>query len=271
MIKKITSKPLWVNILVGLLLIFAIGSIFILSLDMITRHGDSKTVPAVTGKHVDQVSELLDKDEFIMVIQDSVYDATLKPGIVIKQVPEPDAVVKRNRNVYVTINRLVPPDVEMPNLRGSSYRNAEMVLVNMNLKVGDTSYRLDFAKNSILDQSIAPGTKIKVGTKVDLVLGSGVGNDLMAVPKFVGLTYAEAKILAEAEGISLLPIAGGGVRDTLAAFVVQQDPMPRTEDGLPIRIRQGQMITVFLGTDPPVKDTLTRNVPKPKKDAENDY
>lgn len=270
MIKKITSKPLWVNILVGLFLITALGAIFILSLDMITRHGDSKTVPAVTGKHVDAVSDLLAKEDFIMVIQDSVYDSKLKPGVVIKQFPEPDAVVKKNRNVYVTINRLVLPEVEMPNLVGYSYRNAEMVLVNMDLRVGDTSYRFDYAKNSILDQSISPGSKIRVGTKVNLVLGSGPG-DLMAVPKFVGLTYAEAKVLSEAQGISLLPLPSAGVRDTLGAFVVQQDPMPRTEEGLPVKIRQGQMITIWLSVEPPVIDSVNRTPVKPKKDEENDY
>lgn len=246
------------NILVGLLLIFALVSIFFLSLDMITRHGESKTVPAITGKHMDQVTELLDKNEFEMVIQDSIYDPTLQPGIVVKQFPEPDAVVKKNRSIYVTVNRLVPPDVEMPSLLGYTLRNAVMTLENNGLILGDTSYRLDFAKNSVLEQSVAPGTKIKVGTKISLVLGSGVGQELMAVPKLVGLTYAEAKVLAEAQGISVLPIAVG-VTDTLNAFVIEQDPMPKTDDGLPIRIRQGQLLTVRLSTEPPRKDSTKLN------------
>jgi eukaryotic-like serine/threonine-protein kinase len=258
MIKQLARKPLWVNILVGLLVIFSLVSIFFLSLDMITRHGESKTVPAITGKPMDEVMDLLDKNEFEMVIQDSIYDPALQPGIVVKQFPEPDAVVKKNRNIYVTINRLVPPDVDMPNLVGYTLRNAMMTLENNGLVLGDTSYRLDFAKNSVLEQSISAGTKIKVGTKVNLVLGSGIGNELMSVPKLVGLTYGEAKILAEAQGITVLPIVVG-ISDTLNAYVVEQDPMPKTEDGLPIRIRQGQLLTVRLSTEPPKQDSTNLN------------
>jgi len=258
MIKQLTRKPLWVNILFGLLVIFAFFSIFFLSLDLITRHGESKTVPAVTGKHIDAATELLDDNDFSIVIQDSIYDAALEPGVVVKQVPEPDAVVKKNRNVYVTINRLVPPDAIMPNIVGYTLRNAIMTLENNGLVLGDTTYRIDFARNSVLEQSIPAGAAVKVGTKVNLVLGSGVGSELMAVPKLIGRTYEEARIYAEAQGISLLPIAVG-ISDTMRAFVIAQDPMPKTEDGLPIRIRQGQMITVRLSTEPPRLDSTNRN------------
>lgn len=258
MIKQIARKPLWVNILVGLLLIFALVSIFFLSLDMITRHGESKVVPAITGKHIDEATEMLDGNEFAIVIQDSIYDPALGSGIVVKQIPEPDAVVKKNRNVYVTINRLVPPDVVMPNIVGYTFRNALMTLENNGLVLGDTTYRVDFARNSVLEQSVSAGTTIKFGTKINLVLGSGVGSELMTVPKLLGRTYEEAKVLAEAQGISLLPIAVG-ISDTLNAFVISQDPMPKTEDGLVIRIRQGQLITVRLSTEPPKQDTTNRN------------
>jgi beta-lactam-binding protein with PASTA domain len=265
MIKQLARKPLWVNILVGLLIIFALVSIFFLSLDMITRHGDSKTVPAVAGKHINSVVDLLDKEDFEMIIQDSIYDPTLEPGIVIKQFPEPDAVVKKNRNIYVTINRLVPPDIDMPNVVGYTFRNALMVLENNGLVLGDTSYRVDFAKNSVLEQSVKAGTQIKVGTKIDLVLGSGIGNELIAVPKLIGLTYNEAKILAETQGITILPIVIG-ISDTLNAYVIEQDPTPKTDDGLPIRIRPGQLLTVRLSKEPPKRDSIKINTPQPEDD-----
>jgi hypothetical protein len=37
------------------------------------------------------------------------------------QFPEADEVVKTNRTVYLTINRSVPPSVEMPLLEGLQY------------------------------------------------------------------------------------------------------------------------------------------------------
>lgn len=53
---------------------------------------------------------------------------TVKPLTVIKQIPDADEVVKSHRTVFLIISRAVPPLVEMPNLLGYSFRNAEMVL-----------------------------------------------------------------------------------------------------------------------------------------------
>jgi beta-lactam-binding protein with PASTA domain len=204
------------------------------------------------------------------VIQDSVYYDSLPPGMVIKQIPEADEVVKVNRTVYVTVNRFIPPDIDMPNLVGSSYRNAEMILRNSGLRLGDTTYKTDFAKNSVLEQlvngqPIRAGAKIKMGTVVDLVLSSGVGDAVVPVPKLVGLTYAEARAQLEGAGFIVVPYPNANVRDTSAAYIWRQNPSPKTEDGLPIRIRTGQLIEVFLQVEP-VADSLTTGTPRPPEE-----
>jgi eukaryotic-like serine/threonine-protein kinase len=263
----ITRKPLWMNILVGIGLIVLVWFLFALSLNWITHHGEAKTVPAVTGKTVEDVQDLLDEQNFELVIQDSIYNDTLKPGIVVRQVPEADAVVKVNRTVYVTVNRVIPPDVEMPNLIGYSFRNAEMILANMGLKLGDTTFKPDFAKNSVLEQSyngksIPAGTKVRMGSSISLVIGSGVGNTNMAVPKLIGLTYSEARILLDAQGLILGSIIPDpDVRDTAAAFVYRQSPEPKTAQGLQFRIRPGQMMDLWLSVQKPVIDSA--NVEQP--------
>jgi beta-lactam-binding protein with PASTA domain len=268
MFKYITKKPLWINILFGIGLIFIFLFLFFLSLNWITKHGESKTVPAVTGKNLDDVTELLEEGGFEVVIQDSVYYDSLPPGMVIKQVPEADEVVKVNRTVYVTVNRFIPPDIDMPNLVGSSYRNAEMILRNSGLRLGDTTYRTDFAKNSVLEQMvngqpIRAGTKVRMGTVVDLVLSSGVGDMVVAVPPLVGLTYAEAQVRMEGSGFMIVGYPNANVRDTAGAFIWKQNPTPKTEDGRPIRIRTGQLIEVFLQVEP-VSDSLNNNEEPPE-------
>src|SRR6266404_1871467 len=162
MLKFITHRPLWVNLVTAIVLTVALFAVFILSLNFLTHHGRSRTVPLVVGKTFAEAEKILDKEGFDIVIQDSVYIDTLPPLTIIKQVPESDAVVKVNRTVYLTLNRAVPPMVGMPNLIGFSFRNAEMNLSNLGLRVGDTVYKSDFAKNSVLDQlyngeHIAPG------------------------------------------------------------------------------------------------------------------
>jgi beta-lactam-binding protein with PASTA domain len=235
-------------------------------------------VPAVIGKNVRDVESALEEKGFDLVIQDSVYYDSLPPGTVIRQVPDADNVVKINRTVYVTINRFVPPDIDMPNLVGSSYRNAEMVLRNLGLRLGDTTYRFDFAKNSVLEQiyngsPIKPGTKVKAGSVISFVLGSGLGNEDQAVPDLRGLTYEEARAMLDASGITLgVALPDPNVRDTANAFVYRQTPMPKTEDGAKIRIRAGQMIDIWLSIERPNVDSLrkleVKRINEQKQDVE---
>lgn len=267
MFKFITNKPLWVNILVGIGLVIVIFLFFMLSLNWLTHHGEAKTVPSVTGKKLSDVQKVLEDQGFELVIQDSVYFDTVGPGVVIKQVPEADAVVKVNRTVYITVNRFVPPDVAMPNLIGYTFRNAEMVLKNMGLKLGDTTYRPDFAKNSVLEQTfngraISPGAKIRMGSAISLVIGSGIGNADMTVPKLIGLTYNEAKMMLDVNGLivgSVIP--DPLVKDTANAFVYRQSPQSKTEDGFRVRIRPGQMVDVWLSVEKPAVDSTVVSPP----------
>ena len=235
--------------------------LFVFSLNWLTHHGEAKTVPSVTGKPLSAVRDMLENQGFELVVQDSVYYDTIAPAKVIKQVPEADAVVKVNRTIYVTVNRVVPPDIEMPNLIGYTFRNAEMILKNMGLKLGDTSSRPDFAKNSILEQQydgkpIRPGAKIKMGSAISLVIGSGIGTDYMTVPKLIGLTYDEASVLLEAQGLimgSVIP--DPEVKENGSAFVYRQSPVHKSEEGYRVRIRPGQMIDVWLSVEKPIVDS----------------
>jgi beta-lactam-binding protein with PASTA domain len=176
-------------------------------------------------------------------------------------VPDADAVVKVNRTVYLTINRSVPPLVEMPNLVGYSFRNAEMVLKNMGLRIGDTVYKPDFAKNAVLEQQydhskIAPGTKIRQGSSLTLVLGTGVGNTEFVVPNLVGLPFGQAKALLESNGLSVgAVVSDAGVTDTANAYIYRQNPARFGDDNRLQHIRPGQMIDVWLSLQKPVSDS----------------
>jgi len=150
--KFVTHRPLWISLVSAVVLLVVVFVVFILSLNFLTHHGRSRTVPQVVGKTLPDARNILDKQGFDIVIQDSLYVDSLPPLSILKQVPESESVVKVNRTVYLTVNRSVPPMIEMPNLIGYSFRNAEMNLTSAGLRIGDTIYKPDFAKNSVLDQ-----------------------------------------------------------------------------------------------------------------------
>ena len=274
MFRFITGRPLWMNILFAIVLVFVIIILFLTSLKWCTSHGVTLQIPSVTGMSFDDASRLLEEKGFEVEIQDSVYFDTIAPLIVTRQFPEPDAVVKKNRAVYLTLNRAVPPTIEMPKLIGLSFRSAEGSLRQYGLKLEDTTYRVDFAKNSVLDQlyngeSIKPGTKIRMGSNISLVLGTGVGGFEFAVPDLFGLSYEEAKAVMQATGLSTgALIVDPDVRDTTGAFVYRQSPQRMSEDRRFNRIRQGQTIDIWLSVIKPQRQVDSSAVRPP---SANDY
>jgi beta-lactam-binding protein with PASTA domain len=263
----LTSKPLWINILAGFVLLIVLLLLFLGSLDLITHHGKTMRIPAVLGQSIDQAKKTLESQGFEIVIQDSIYNDTIPPLQVIKQFPDADNLVKVNRTVYLTINRAVAPEIDMPNLISMTFRNAEMVLRRYGLKLGDTVFRPDFARNSVLDQeykeeSIKPGTKIQQGSEITLILGNGVGTEFI-VPDLFGLSYLEARATLSQAGLivgSVVPDAD--VRDTLHAFVYRQNPDRFDYNKQINRIRQGQTIDIWVSAVKKEKITDSSTVQK---------
>lgn len=263
MFKFITSRPLWVNILFAIFLVALVLLIFLASLGFLTRHGRILKIPSVTGKSMSEADKLLKEKGFDVEIQDSVYIDTVPPLTVIRQFPESEAAVKINRTVYLTVNRAVPPLIIMPRLVGS-FRNAVLILKQFGLKLGDTSYRPDFAKNSILSQmyngkEIRPGTKVPMGSSISLVLGSGVSNINMAMPDLFGMTYHQAKIQMDSMRVGLVPILDPGVQDTMNAYIYRQNPGRFNEDRRVNRIRPGQLVDIWLSIEPKQRIDTTIN------------
>jgi len=267
MFQFITKRPLWINLLAGLVLMVVLLFILSIFLGPLTRHGKNKTVPNVMGKSFEEAKKILNNSGFDVEVQDSIYSDTIAKGSVLRQVPDGDAPVKISRTVYLTINRQVPPVVEMPNLKDFSLRNAELQLRNMGLRIGDTSYVHDFAKNTVQEQNykgapIAPGTKIQQGSAIDLVLSDGLGETEFTVPNLVGMTFGQAKGFLESNGLSFLSIIiDPEVTDTASAFIYWQDPPRVGEDGKHIKIRSGQTMNVRLSFIRPAKDSTLQKTP----------
>ena len=270
MFKFITDRPFWVNLLaaavLGLLLIF-----FILqTLGWITKHGEYLTVPAVKGKNTNDAIKLLESKGFDVTIQDSVFTDSLARGIVIKQLPDADATVKVNRTVFLTVNRYTPPMISMPALEGKSLSFATDLLQRNHLVLGDTTYKPDFMKGSILEQQyngqkIAAGTNLPWGSKISLVIAGGLQDVQITVPDLIGRTFADAKAALEASGINIgAVIAKDAIKDTAAAFIYKQSPERFNDEKQPIYIHPGQLMDVYISQILILPDSITnKTITKP--------
>lgn len=252
MFKFITNRPLWVNFLAAVILAFLLVFLVLQLLGWITKHGEYLTVPAVKGKDTQQAIQLLESKGFDVVIQDSVYTDSLPRGTIIKQLPDANATVKINRTVFLTVNRYILPMITMPQLEGKSLSFALDLLERNHLQLGDTIYKPDFMKGSILEQQyngvkIMPGAKVRWGSKISLIIAGGLNEQQMMVPDLIGLTFAQAKSQLELIGINIAGIiADGEIKDTAAAFIYKQNPERFDEEKRPLYIRPGQLMDLYI-------------------------
>jgi len=259
--KFLTNRPLWVNIVAAIALVLLILFIFLQLLGLITKHGQYLTVPSVVGKTTKEAVKFLEDKGFEVTIQDSIYTDTAKMGIVLKQLPDPNSTVKINRTVFLTVNRVTLPTVDMPMLKGKTLAYALMILERSHLTLGDTTYRPDFARGAVLEQSyrgnpVEAGAKIPWGSSIDLVIARGVTQDRFMVPSLVGLTYAEAKAILDSNGIVLgAMVVDPGVRDTGAAFIYKQSPPRFTEEQQPVYMQSGQLMDIWISREMKLPDS----------------
>lgn len=262
MFKFITRQHFLVNLLLAIALLFGMIFLLLWLLGIITRHGDYEKVPVVTGKDYGEAIKILESRGFSAEVQDSVWREQSPPLSVIRQSPEGDQMVKMHRHIYLTINRSQPPLVNVPNMVGLSFRNAELYLKQLGLKLGDTSRKPDIAKDAVLEQlyngkPISPATRLFQGSSISFVLGSGIGSDEFEVPELRGMTYTEAKNLLISMGLNVAGVlTDEDVKDTEKAIVYKQNPERNLKmpDGFiqKNKIHPGQSVDLWLGTKMPV-------------------
>ncbi|MBB5623751.1 PASTA domain-containing protein [Pedobacter cryoconitis] len=233
-------------------LIAAIATVAILlfiaffSLRYYTKHGQGLNVPAVKGMAFNQAVSKLEALGLRYEV-DSVYIMDLPPGTVIDQDPEANTFVKDNRTIYLTINTAQAPNVKFPDVQFKSFIEAQAIIASFGLKVGDTVYKADVSKDVVLEvsfggSSIKPGDVIPKGSKIDLLLGDGRGNEDVEIPALLGFTKDEAAFSLRGSNLKLGTITyEGNITDTANAVITAQDPalsdtLGKVKIGTPVNI-----------------------------------
>lgn len=244
------QRPFYKSFLANFIYICIIGLIlywlFFSSLGWLTGHAKEVQLPDLKGKSWTDVAKILKQADFEVDV-DSAYNPEVKPLTVLDQQPEAGSMVKEGRTIFLTINKMSPPEVPMPHLVNLSYRSAEMLLKSNKLLLGDTTMKPDLAQGAVLaqligGQEIASGKLIPQGTRIDLVIGDGYGNKEIKVPDLTGLSYPEAVAMISGSNLQFTVIFDGNITDSLAARVYVQEPQPYNEFQEPNQILEGEFI-----------------------------
>ncbi len=222
------------------------------SLDRYTEHGISVQVPDLSGLALTEVETTLSEKKLSFAIIDSAeYDPSFPRGSVISQYPDAGSQVKTGRELKLTINPFFPRKVELPDLIEKTKRRAIYDLESKGFKVGELKYRPYIGKDVVIDvlideRSLMPGTKLKKGTTVDLVLGMGLSDDLVRSPYLRWKSLAEAEEYIQLRSFNLgSVIYDEEITDSATALVYRQNPAPSKEPS----IRMGREIDIWLTND----------------------
>ncbi|WP_339924653.1 PASTA domain-containing protein [uncultured Cyclobacterium sp.] len=207
---KVGIKKVGVHLLIILGITFGLLFVFFkIYLPDYTHHGESVSVPDLEGFQYDEVQEYLEGRKLRMEITlDSGFVKEAKPLEVLKQNPKPGAKVKQDRKIYVTLNAKNAPLIRMPNLLNTQIKNAQEILSNFGLVRGDIVYRADIGHNVVLEQNyrgraIKEGLEIPKGSQIDLVVGDGLGKQVLNMPNVIGMEDVEAEFLILGSGLSM--------------------------------------------------------------------
>jgi len=240
--------------LMAFLVVALVVGFFYIYLPSATNHGESISVPRIEGMQLADAEELLEAQNLRYFINDSSYNSDMKPYTILTQDPAPDAKVKENRKIYVSVNMKNAPMIKMPKLIDGSVKNAELILKSYDLKKGKITMVPDLQQNAVLKQfvngkEVKPGESIPKGSVVDLHVGDGLGNTEFEVPDVVGMPVDEASVLLVGQGLqigNIIYVQGSAEAD---GTVLKQRPF--AEVGATIRV--GELVDLWVAGEEPVQ------------------
>jgi len=129
-----------------------LGFIFLkVYLPFYTNHGDTVSVPDLSGMSYEEAANLLESASLQFEISpDSGFSAEKDPLAILKQLPEANALVKKDRKIYLTLNARNAPILKMPSLINMPLKNVQEILANIGLLRGDIVYVPDIGINVVL-------------------------------------------------------------------------------------------------------------------------
>ncbi len=251
--KFLKSRTFLINLILAILALGLMYYLLLLSLSKYTHHDEQIEVPNFLGLTHNDALETAAERKLRIQVSDTIYAEQNTRGLIAAQLPPASSKVKEGRTIYLTINSLHAELVNMPNLVGTSIRQAMADAEIYGIKIGELTYVPDIAKNNVLSQKvngeeILPGTKIEKGTYIDLTLGLGMSAANVFIPVLMFNNTSQADSILQSKYLNVGALfydqTVKNAEDSANAIVYQQNPKPLTKN-----IRPGDFVDLWLTTD----------------------
>lgn len=256
-------KPLWAHLFWAVVFVVSLLYASSWAICFFTYHDSYERVPGLIGKTYHEADRILKQNELTAVVSDSLFLPQYPPFTVIKQIPEKGAVVKTHRNVYLILNKMEPPLIDLPKIIGLDVEVAQSILKSAGLAVADTLYGNDQARNIVIGlrfngQDLEEDKdKVPLASKLTVILGNGGGGAYLAsgqdnkvwTPDLIGKTLVEAQAVVAQNHLRLFVDNASEFAHLppTKIFVTRQIPFRYDEDNQVKQIDAQSVIHVWVG------------------------
>lgn len=213
--------------LLGGLILF--GVVTLIAMDRVimpayTNYNRGVTVPEISRMPLEEAEEILESRGLRHELATKRSNDAFPPDYVIDQTPDAGMIVKPNRKIYITVNVTSTPTVTVPDVEDLSLRNATIQLQNSGLQRGNVTYESSRFRNSVLSQSIPSGRDVEQNTAINLVVGDGLGSDMVDVPDITNMHLTEAQNTLREAGLRVGSIRFEPTNEVAPNTVLSYDP-----------------------------------------------
>ncbi|MBO7552966.1 MAG: PASTA domain-containing protein [Bacteroidaceae bacterium] len=173
-----SNKFFWWNIIAMVVFILLMLFFIFKGLDFYTHHGEGVRVPNVKGMGVNEASLMLKNHDLVPVVSDSTYMEDKPAGTVLELTPEEDRLVKKGREIRLTINSLSVPLMAVPDVvENSSLREAQVKITASGFKLDSIQFirgEKDWVYGiKYRGKTLMIGEKVPMGSSLVIVAGDG--------------------------------------------------------------------------------------------------
>ncbi|MFN8394341.1 MAG: PASTA domain-containing protein [Bacteroidia bacterium] len=253
MLKYFKSREFFITlaVVVGFALVSYLLFFFVF-LPMYTNHGEETAVPEVAKLNLEEAIAKIEEAGLEYEVADSLFLNALPPLSVISQDPIGGSKVKPGRRIYLTVNKVVAPVVKFPDINGVSQYQAKLRLEGVGLQLGSVKFvPHEFADlvlaASFKGKALKEGDEIRKGSKIDLTVAKGKGDQKVQIPDLVGQPYNVALATLLRLGLSVGKTSFDPASAKPIETVIQQ--YPRYTEGDSIHLGQ-EMDLWIAGPEP---------------------
>ncbi len=241
-LKKVLTHLL---IIIGISIL--LGFLFLkIYLPIYTNHGETVSVPDLSGYTYSEATEILESSGLQYEVSSDSGFSTDHPALgILKQIPEANSQVKSDRKIYLTLNARNAPVIKIPNLMNMPLKNVQEILSNLGLERGEIIYVPDIGTNVVLElryqgNTIQEGYGIAKGSRIDLVVGDGNGNQNLLLPNLIGMDEADAEFMILGYGLRIGRKTFNQTDSVAPGEIYLQNPGSGTE------VRVGDVIDLWI-------------------------